>query len=108
MHYNKDHTSGGFNNCVILKKEIWFYESISCLYFFLYFNLQRARLFIYNNTKNVLIKNILVNLRPTHKNSLPVCPIGFIWDPKMRKYPVSGSCVDENALLMSEENGQTG
>ncbi len=23
------------------------------------------------------------------------------------KYPVSGSCVDENALLMSEENGQT-
>ncbi len=28
--------------------------------------------------------------------------------PKNRKYPVSGSCVDENALLMSEENGQTG
>ncbi len=28
--------------------------------------------------------------------------------PKKRKYPVSGSCVDENALLMSEENGQTG
>ncbi len=27
---------------------------------------------------------------------------------KKRKYPVSGSCVDENALLMSEENGQTG
>ncbi len=29
---------------------------------------------------------------------------------KNRKYPVSGSCVDENALLMSgsEENGQTG
>ncbi len=27
--------------------------------------------------------------------------------PKKRKYPVSGSCVDENALLMSEENGQT-
>ncbi len=25
-----------------------------------------------------------------------------------RKYPVSSSCVDENALLMSEENGQTG
>jgi len=25
---------------------------------------------------------------------------------KKRKYPVSGSCVDENALLMSEENGQ--
>ncbi len=29
-------------------------------------------------------------------------------DPKKRKYPVSGSCVEENALLMSEENGQTG
>ncbi len=28
--------------------------------------------------------------------------------PKKRKYPVSGSCVDENALLRSEENGQTG
>ncbi len=28
--------------------------------------------------------------------------------PKKRKYPVSGSCVDENAWLMSEENGQTG
>ncbi len=28
--------------------------------------------------------------------------------PKRRKYPVSGSCVDENVLLMSEENGQTG
>ncbi len=27
---------------------------------------------------------------------------------KKRKYPVSGGCVDENALLMSEENGQTG
>ena len=27
---------------------------------------------------------------------------------KKRKYPVSGSCVDKNALLMSEENGQTG
>ncbi len=27
---------------------------------------------------------------------------------KKRKYPVSGSCVDENTLLMSEENGQTG
>ncbi len=27
---------------------------------------------------------------------------------KKRKYPVSGSCVHENALLMSEENGQTG
>ncbi len=26
--------------------------------------------------------------------------------PKKRKYPVSGNCVDENALLMSEENGQ--
>ncbi len=25
-----------------------------------------------------------------------------------REYPVSGSCVDENALLMSEVNGQTG
>ncbi len=24
--------------------------------------------------------------------------------PEKRKYPVSGSCVDENALLMSEEN----
>ncbi len=28
------------------------------------------------------------------------------WSEK-RKNPVSGSCVDENALLMSEENGQT-
>ncbi len=28
------------------------------------------------------------------------------WSKKI-KYPVSGSCVDENALLMSEENGQT-
>ncbi len=28
--------------------------------------------------------------------------------PKKRKYPVNDSCVDENALLMSEENGQTG
>ncbi len=28
--------------------------------------------------------------------------------PKKRKYLVSGSCVDENALLMSEENRQTG
>jgi len=28
--------------------------------------------------------------------------------PKKRKYPVSGSCVDENALLMSEDIGQTG
>ncbi len=27
--------------------------------------------------------------------------------PKKRKYPVSGSCVEENAL-MSEENGETG
>ncbi len=26
--------------------------------------------------------------------------------PKKRKYPVSSSCVDEEALLMSEENGQ--
>ncbi len=25
--------------------------------------------------------------------------------PKKRKYPVSGSCVDENALLMSEVRG---
>ncbi len=25
---------------------------------------------------------------------------------KKRKYPVSGSCVDENALLMSEVRGQ--
>ncbi len=25
--------------------------------------------------------------------------------PKKRKYPVSSSCVDENALLMLEENG---
>ncbi len=25
--------------------------------------------------------------------------------PRNRKYPVSGSCVDDNALLMSEENG---
>ncbi len=29
------------------------------------------------------------------------------WSEK-RKYPVSDSCVDKNALLMSEENGQTG
>ncbi len=28
--------------------------------------------------------------------------------PKKRKYPVSGSCVDENTLLMSEKNGQAG
>ncbi len=28
--------------------------------------------------------------------------------PKKRKYPVSGGCVDENALLRPEENGQTG
>ncbi len=27
--------------------------------------------------------------------------------PKKRTYPVSGSCVDKNALLMSEENRQT-
>ncbi len=27
---------------------------------------------------------------------------------KKRKYPVSGSCVDENVLLRSEENGQAG
>ncbi len=27
--------------------------------------------------------------------------------PKKRKYPVCGSCVDEKALLMSEENRQT-
>ncbi len=27
--------------------------------------------------------------------------------PKKRKYPVSSSCMKENALLMSEENGQT-
>ncbi len=27
-------------------------------------------------------------------------------DPKKRKYPVSGSCVDENALLMSEVRGE--
>ncbi len=26
--------------------------------------------------------------------------------PKKRKYPVSGSCVDENALLMSEFRGE--
>ncbi len=26
---------------------------------------------------------------------------------KRRKHPVSSSCVDENALLMSEENGQS-
>ncbi len=26
--------------------------------------------------------------------------------PKRRKYPVSGSCVDENALLMSEVRGE--
>ncbi len=29
------------------------------------------------------------------------------WSEK-RKNLVSGSCVDENALLLSEENGQTG
>ncbi len=28
--------------------------------------------------------------------------------PKKRKYPVSGSCVDENALLMSEVRGEWG
>ncbi len=27
-------------------------------------------------------------------------------DPEKRKYPVSGSCVDENALLMSEVRGE--
>ncbi len=27
-------------------------------------------------------------------------------DPKKSKYPVSGSCVDENALLMSEVRGE--
>ncbi len=27
-------------------------------------------------------------------------------DPKKRKYPVSSSCVDENALLMSEVRGE--
>ncbi len=26
--------------------------------------------------------------------------------PKKRKYPVSGSCVDENVLLMSEDRGE--
>ncbi len=26
--------------------------------------------------------------------------------PKKRKYPVSGSCVDKNALLMSEVRGE--
>ncbi len=26
--------------------------------------------------------------------------------PKNRKYPVSGSCVDENALMMSEVRGE--
>ncbi len=26
--------------------------------------------------------------------------------PKKRKYPASGSCVDENALLMSEVRGE--
>ncbi len=26
--------------------------------------------------------------------------------PKKRKYPVSGSCVDENALVMSEVRGE--
>ncbi len=30
------------------------------------------------------------------------------WSEKEKKKTVSGSCVDENALLMSEENGQTG
>ncbi len=35
--------------------------------------------------------------------------LGFIENgPKRRKYPVSGSCENENAFLMSEENGQTG
>ncbi len=28
------------------------------------------------------------------------------WYEKKRKYPVSGSCVDENALLMSEVSGE--
>ncbi len=32
--------------------------------------------------------------------------LGFIENgPKKRKYPESCMCVDENALLMSEENG---
>ncbi len=33
--------------------------------------------------------------------------LGFTeYGPKKRKYPVSGSCVDENALLMSEVRGE--
>ncbi len=28
------------------------------------------------------------------------------YGPKKRKYPVSGSCVDEHALLMSEVRGE--
>ncbi len=28
------------------------------------------------------------------------------YGPKKRKYPVSGSCVDENALLMSDYRGE--
>ncbi len=33
--------------------------------------------------------------------------IGFTENgPKKRKYPVSGSCVDENAFLMSEDRGE--
>ncbi len=37
----------------------------------------------------------------------PQPSLGFTENgPKKRKYPVSGSCVDKNALLMSEENWQ--
>ncbi len=33
--------------------------------------------------------------------------LGFTGNgPKKRKYPVSGSCVDENALLISEVRGE--
>ncbi len=32
--------------------------------------------------------------------------ISMDYGPKKRKYPVSGSCVDENALLMSEVRGE--
>ena len=39
--------------------------------------------------------------------SISKTSLGFTENgPKKRKYPVSGSCVDENALLMSEVRGE--
>ena len=41
--------------------------------------------------------------------SLTSISLGFTENgPKMTKYPVSSSCVDKNAMLMTEESGQTG